>query len=141
MHFLARSLDPVRCDRGLTAVTTDTPATLPDPELIVVPGREKPVPVMSEQVLIDLAPHRCFQLQMDGIGLHRGRFVRRCRTAYSRSSRSSKTTLRIAQALLARSSLPPGTSPVSPLSRGNAGCPDVATDGDHRAIGREARFA
>jgi putative intracellular protease/amidase len=34
-------------------IPTDTPATLPDPDLIVVPGSGKPVPVMSDQVLID----------------------------------------------------------------------------------------
>ena len=53
VHFLARSLEPVRCDQGLTVIPTDTPATLPDPDLIVVPGSGKPVPVMSDQVLID----------------------------------------------------------------------------------------
>jgi transcriptional regulator GlxA family with amidase domain len=53
VHFLAASLAPVRCDRGLTVIPTDTPATLPDPDLIVVPGSERPVPVMSDQVLID----------------------------------------------------------------------------------------
>ena len=53
MHFLARSLDPVRCDKGLTIVPTDTPETLPDPELIVVPGSGKPVQVLSDEVLID----------------------------------------------------------------------------------------
>jgi cyclohexyl-isocyanide hydratase len=53
VHFLARSLEPVRCDEGLTVIPTDTPATLPDPELIVVPGSGKPVPVMSDQALID----------------------------------------------------------------------------------------
>jgi transcriptional regulator GlxA family with amidase domain len=53
VHFLARSLEPVRCDEGLTVIPTDTPATLPDPELIVVPGSGNPVPVMSDQVLID----------------------------------------------------------------------------------------
>jgi transcriptional regulator GlxA family with amidase domain len=53
VHFVARSLDPVRCDRGLTVIPTDTPATLPDPELIVVPGSENPVPVLSDQVLLD----------------------------------------------------------------------------------------
>ena len=52
VHFLARSLEPVRCDEGLTVIPTDTPATLPDPELIVVPGSGNPVPVMSDQVLI-----------------------------------------------------------------------------------------
>jgi transcriptional regulator GlxA family with amidase domain len=53
VHFLARSLEPVRCDEGLTLVPTHTPATLSDPELIVVPGSGKPVQVLSDQVLID----------------------------------------------------------------------------------------
>src|SRR5437764_14802853 len=53
VHFLARSLEPVRCDQGLTVIPTDTPATLPDPDLIVVGGSGKPVPGMSDQVLID----------------------------------------------------------------------------------------
>jgi transcriptional regulator GlxA family with amidase domain len=53
VHFLARSLEPVRCDCSLTVIPTDTPATLPDPDLIVVPGSGKPVPVMSDHVLID----------------------------------------------------------------------------------------
>ena len=53
VHFLARSLDPVRCDRGLMVIPTDTPATLQDPDLIVVPGSENPVPVLSDTVLVD----------------------------------------------------------------------------------------
>ena len=53
VHFLARSLEPVRCDRGLTVIPTDTPETLADPDLIVVPGSENPVPVMSDTVLMD----------------------------------------------------------------------------------------
>ena len=53
VHFLARSLEPVRCDCGLTVVPTDTPDTLPDPDLIVVPGSGNPVPVLSDTVLID----------------------------------------------------------------------------------------
>lgn len=53
VHFLARSLEPVRCDMGLTVIPTDTPASFPDPDLIVVPGSGKPVPVMSDQALID----------------------------------------------------------------------------------------
>ncbi len=53
VHFLATSLEPVRCDQGLTVIPTDTPATLPDPDLIVVPGSGKPVPVMSDHVLVD----------------------------------------------------------------------------------------
>src|SRR5881275_1775473 len=53
VHFLARSLEPVRCDEGLTIIPTDTPETLSDPELIVVPGSGKPTQVLSDQVLID----------------------------------------------------------------------------------------
>jgi transcriptional regulator GlxA family with amidase domain len=53
VHFLARSLDPVRADCGLTVVPTDTPDTLPDPDLIVVPGSGNPVPVLSDTVLVD----------------------------------------------------------------------------------------
>ena len=53
VHFVARSLEPVRCDRGLTVIPTDTPETLPDPDLIVVPGSENPVPVLEDQVLIE----------------------------------------------------------------------------------------
>ncbi|HKP89013.1 MAG TPA: DJ-1/PfpI family protein [Thermoleophilaceae bacterium] len=53
VHFLAESLEPVRCDAGLTVVPTDTPASLPDPDLIVVPGSGNPVPVLSSRPLID----------------------------------------------------------------------------------------
>jgi cyclohexyl-isocyanide hydratase len=53
VHFVARSLDPVRCDRGLTVIPTDTPETLPAPDVIVVPGSENPVPVLSDTVLVD----------------------------------------------------------------------------------------
>jgi transcriptional regulator GlxA family with amidase domain len=53
VHFVARTLDPVRCDAGLTVIPTDTPETLTDPDLIVVPGSGNPVPVLSDEVLID----------------------------------------------------------------------------------------
>jgi transcriptional regulator GlxA family with amidase domain len=53
VHFLASSLDPVRCDRGLTIIPTDTPETLTDPDLIVVPGAENPLTLLEDQVLID----------------------------------------------------------------------------------------
>ena len=42
VRFLASSLDPVRCDRGLTVIPTDTQQTLPDPGVIVVPGSRTP---------------------------------------------------------------------------------------------------
>jgi transcriptional regulator GlxA family with amidase domain len=53
VHFLARSLEPVRADVGLTVIPTDTPDTLSDPDLIVVPGSGNPVPVLDDQVLIE----------------------------------------------------------------------------------------
>jgi transcriptional regulator GlxA family with amidase domain len=53
VHFLASSPDPVRTDCGLTVIPSDTPQTLPDPELIVVPGSGNPLPVLSDEVLID----------------------------------------------------------------------------------------
>jgi transcriptional regulator GlxA family with amidase domain len=53
VHFLSRSLEPVRCDRGLTVIPTDTPETLPDPDLVVVPGSENPLPVMEDDVLVE----------------------------------------------------------------------------------------
>jgi transcriptional regulator GlxA family with amidase domain len=52
VHFLASSLEPVRCDCGLTVVPTDTPESLPDPELIVVPGSGNPLPVLDDEGLI-----------------------------------------------------------------------------------------
>ena len=60
VHFVASSLDPVRCDCGLTVIPTDTPGSLPDPDLIVVPGSGNPLPVLEDEVLIgwlrDAAP-------------------------------------------------------------------------------------
>jgi transcriptional regulator GlxA family with amidase domain len=53
VHFVARTLEPVRADRGLTVTPTDTPETLRDPDLIVVPGSENPLPVMDDQVIVE----------------------------------------------------------------------------------------
>lgn len=53
VHFLASSLEPVRCDCGLTVIPSDTPDTLTDPDLIVVPGSGNPVGVLSDEVLIN----------------------------------------------------------------------------------------
>jgi transcriptional regulator GlxA family with amidase domain len=61
VHFVASAPDPVRCDSGLTVLPTDTPATLPDPDLIVVPGSGNPLPVLDDNVLVEwlsaTAPH------------------------------------------------------------------------------------
>ena len=53
VHFVSSTLEPIRCDAGLTVIPTNTPESLPDPDLIVVPGSGNPVPVLSDQVLID----------------------------------------------------------------------------------------
>jgi putative intracellular protease/amidase len=53
VHFLASSLEPVRCDCGLTVIPSDTPDTLTDPDLIVVPGSGNPVGVLRDDVLIN----------------------------------------------------------------------------------------
>ncbi|HEY3186806.1 MAG TPA: DJ-1/PfpI family protein [Solirubrobacteraceae bacterium] len=53
VRFLATSLEPVRADRGLTVTPTDTPASLPDPDLIVVPGAEDPLPPTRDEALLD----------------------------------------------------------------------------------------
>ena len=52
LHFLASSSAPVRSDCGLTVLPTDTPATLRDPDLIVVPGSGNPLPVLEDRALI-----------------------------------------------------------------------------------------
>jgi transcriptional regulator GlxA family with amidase domain len=53
VHFLARSLEPVRADCGLTVIPTDTPESLPAPDVIVVPGSGNPVPVLDDRGLIE----------------------------------------------------------------------------------------
>jgi transcriptional regulator GlxA family with amidase domain len=53
VRFVASTLDPVRCDEGLTLIPTDTPESFPDPDLIVVPGSSKPTEVLSDTKLID----------------------------------------------------------------------------------------
>jgi transcriptional regulator GlxA family with amidase domain len=52
VHFVASSPEPVRADRGLTVIPTDTPDTMPQPDVIVVPGSQNPVPVLSDEALI-----------------------------------------------------------------------------------------
>jgi transcriptional regulator GlxA family with amidase domain len=52
VRFVASSLEPVRADLGLTVIPTDTPDTLPDPDVIVVPGSGEPLSVLDDQVLL-----------------------------------------------------------------------------------------
>lgn len=53
IHFLASTAGPVRTDCGLTVLATDTPESLPSPDLIVVPGSGNPLPVLEDEVLLD----------------------------------------------------------------------------------------
>jgi transcriptional regulator GlxA family with amidase domain len=53
VHFVSSSSAPVRCDSGLTVIPTDTPSTLPDPDVIVVPGSGNPLPVLDDTQLVD----------------------------------------------------------------------------------------
>ena len=50
---MARTLEPVRADRGLTITPTDTPETIGQPDLIVVPGAEDPVSPLEDRAMID----------------------------------------------------------------------------------------
>ncbi|MBJ7332114.1 MAG: DJ-1/PfpI family protein [Solirubrobacteraceae bacterium] len=52
VHFLSSGMEPVRADVGLTVVPTDTPATLPDPDMIIVPGASDPLEVLKDAELI-----------------------------------------------------------------------------------------
>jgi transcriptional regulator GlxA family with amidase domain len=52
-RFLATQTGPVRADMGLTVVPTDTPATLPDPDMVVMPGASDPLEVLKDDALID----------------------------------------------------------------------------------------
>ena len=51
VRFVARSFDPVKTDRGLTVIPTDTTKTLLDPDLIVIPGSGNPLPLLEDHVL------------------------------------------------------------------------------------------
>lgn len=53
VRFVASSPGPVRADSGLTVLPTDTPDTLPNPDVIVVPGSGNPLPVLDDRVLVD----------------------------------------------------------------------------------------
>jgi transcriptional regulator GlxA family with amidase domain len=53
VHFVASSPDAVRADSGLTVLPTDTPETLPDPDVIMIPGSGNPLPVMEDRALVE----------------------------------------------------------------------------------------
>jgi len=53
VRFLATEQRPVRADSGLTVVPTDTPASLPRPDLVVIPGSSRPFGPLQDQALLD----------------------------------------------------------------------------------------
>ncbi|WP_205699403.1 DJ-1/PfpI family protein [Conexibacter sp. SYSU D00693] len=53
IHVVSSGEGPVATDMGLRVLPTDTPATLPRPDLIVIPGAEDPLPVLEDDVLVD----------------------------------------------------------------------------------------
>lgn len=53
LHWVASSLDPVRTDRGLAMLPSDTPGTLLDPNVVVVPGSSKPLGPLRDAVLLE----------------------------------------------------------------------------------------
>jgi transcriptional regulator GlxA family with amidase domain len=66
-----------------SVIPTDTPESLPEPDLIVVPGSGNPVPVMSDQVLLDwlrAAAPRCQTASVcTGAGLYAAAGLLECR--------------------------------------------------------------
>jgi transcriptional regulator GlxA family with amidase domain len=53
LRYLATSDAPVVSDHGLKVIPTDTPATLPDPDIVLVPGSSKPLGPLADQALLD----------------------------------------------------------------------------------------
>lgn len=52
VRFLAVTPEPVTADVGLTVVPTDTPETMPQPDVIVVPGATDPITPLGDDRLI-----------------------------------------------------------------------------------------
>jgi len=53
VRFLATTRRAVTADAGLTVVPTDTPDSLPAPDLVVVPGSSRPFGPLQDNVLLD----------------------------------------------------------------------------------------
>jgi len=53
IHFVATSAGPIHTDHGLAMIPTDTPQTLPDPDVIVIPGSSKPLEPLKDEALLD----------------------------------------------------------------------------------------
>ena len=53
LHWVATTPGPIQSDHGLTIVPTTTPAELPDPDVVVIPGSSKPLGPLKDDVLLD----------------------------------------------------------------------------------------
>jgi transcriptional regulator GlxA family with amidase domain len=53
LHWVATTTSPVSSDHGLTVLPTTTPAQLPDPDVVVIPGSSKPLGPLDDQALLD----------------------------------------------------------------------------------------
>ena len=53
LHWVATTPGPIRTDRGLAMLPTATPADLPDPDVVVIPGSSKPLGPLKDELLLD----------------------------------------------------------------------------------------
>ncbi len=53
LHWVATAPGPIHTDHGLAMMPTTTPAGLPDPDVVVIPGSSKPLGPLDDEVLLD----------------------------------------------------------------------------------------
>jgi transcriptional regulator GlxA family with amidase domain len=53
LHWVATTPGPIHSDHGLAVMPTATPADLPDPDVVVIPGSSKPLGPLKDDVLLD----------------------------------------------------------------------------------------
>jgi len=53
LYWVATTPGPIRTDHGLAMLPTATPADLPDPNVVVIPGSSKPLGPLKDELLLD----------------------------------------------------------------------------------------
>lgn len=53
LHWVATGRGPVHSDHGLAVMPTATPADLPDPDVVVIPGSSRPLGPLGDEALLD----------------------------------------------------------------------------------------
>jgi transcriptional regulator GlxA family with amidase domain len=53
LHWVATTPGPILSDHGLAVLPTTTPAGLPDPDVVVMPGSSKPLGPLDDKILLD----------------------------------------------------------------------------------------